>query len=85
MVSSSSSFIVNGYQSQSSNFNLFLNMLAWGLDDEGIISLNRPDLNDEMIMLSATQLTLIFYFGIAFIPFILFGTAILLYRRRLKK
>lgn len=85
MVSSSSSFIVNGYQSQSSNFNFFLNILAWGLDDEGIMSLNRPTLDDEMILLSASQLTLIFFFAIAFLPFFFFACAILFYRRRLKK
>lgn len=85
MVSSSSSFIVNGYQSQSANFNFFLNALAWGLDDEGIIGLNRPSLENERIILSASQLTLIFYFAIGFIPFVLFAVAIYFYRRRLKK
>lgn len=85
IVTSSSSFVVNGYQSQSSNFNLFLNILSWGVDDEGIISLNRPDLNDEKIILSANQITLIFYFAIGLIPFILFAIAIYFYRRRLKK
>lgn len=85
MVSASSSFIVNGYQSQSANYNFFLNILGWGLDDEGIISLNRPSLNDEMIFLSASQLTLIFYFAIACLPFLMFAISIFLYRRRLRK
>lgn len=85
IVSSSSSFIINGYQSQSTNFNFFLNILAWGLDDEGIMSLNRPSLNDERIMLSSSQLTLIFYFAIACLPFLMFAISVFLYRRRLKK
>lgn len=85
MVSSSSSFIINGYQSQSANFNFFLNILAWGLNDEGIMSLNRPSLNNEMIILSTSQLTLIFYFAIAFLPFLFIAISIFLYRRRLKK
>lgn len=85
IVSTSTSFVVNGYQSQSTNFNLFLNMLSWGVDDEGIISLNRPGLSDEKIILSASQVTLIFYFAIGLIPFLLFAIAIYFYRRRLKK
>jgi len=81
----SSSFIVNGYQGQSSNFNLFLNTLAWVIKEEGIISLNRPELTNEMILLSASQITLIFYFSILFLPFLLFAIAIIRYRIRLKK
>ena len=60
-------------------------MLAWVVDDEGIISLNRPELENEMILLSASQVTLIFYFSIVFMPFLFFGIAVYFYRRRLKK
>ncbi len=82
---SSSSFIVNGYQGQSANFNLFLNTLSWIINDEGIISLNRPKLTNEMIILSTSQITLIFYFSIVFLPFLFFVIAIVRYRIRLKK
>jgi ABC-type uncharacterized transport system involved in gliding motility auxiliary subunit len=85
IISGSSSFIVNGYQTQSSNFNFFLNLVAWGLGDEGVISLNRPTLTNEMIILSSSQITLIFYFAIVFLPFAMFAMAIYFYRRRLKK
>ncbi|MEX0798850.1 MAG: Gldg family protein [Bacteriovoracaceae bacterium] len=84
-VSASSEFVSNAYQNQSSNFNLFMNVLAWLVDDEGIISLNRPKLDNNMIMLSASQVSLIFYFSILFLPFTFFGFAIWVYRKRLNK
>lgn len=84
-VSSSVDFVSNAYQNQSSNFNLFLNTLSWLMDDEGIISLNRPALSDNMIILSASQISLIFYFSILFMPFAFFGFAVWIYRKRMHK
>lgn len=82
IVLASAGMIVNAYKSQSPNFNLFLNALAWLSDDEGIISLNRPSLKQELIILSAQEITLIFYFSIILLPFIFFLIAIWMYRRR---
>lgn len=84
-VSSSSDFVANAYQNQSANFNLFLNTLSWLMDDEGIISLNRPALQDNLIVLSASQISLIFYFSILFQPFVFFGLAIWIFKRRANK
>lgn len=81
----STSMLVNGYQSQSPNFNFFMNVLTWLIDDEGIISLNRPTLNSERVFLGSYQITLIFWISIIFIPFGLFGISIFFYRRKLQK
>lgn len=84
-VGASIEMLGNAYQNQSSNFNLFMNVLSWLMDDEGIISLNRPELSNNLIILSASQMSLIFYFSILFLPFVFFGLAIWIYRRRAKK
>ncbi|MCO4752850.1 MAG: GldG family protein [Bacteriovoracaceae bacterium] len=84
-VSASVEFVNNSYQNQSSNFNLFMNTLSWLVDDEGLISLNRPALSDNMIVLSAPQISLIFYFSILFSPFCLFAIGIWVYRKRVNK
>ena len=84
-VSASVDFVNNSYQNQSSNFNLFMNTLSWLIDDEGLISLNRPELSNNMIVLSAPQISLIFYFSILFSPFCLFAIGIWVYRKRVNK
>ncbi|MBC76542.1 MAG: hypothetical protein CME64_11065 [Halobacteriovoraceae bacterium] len=84
-VSASVEFISNAYQNQSSNFNFFLNTLSWLVDDEGIISLNRPALKKNMIVLSAPQISLIFYFSILFLPFCFFAVGIWVYRKRVNR
>jgi ABC-type uncharacterized transport system involved in gliding motility auxiliary subunit len=84
IVTGSTSYVINGYQNQSPNFNLFLNLVGWLVDEGGITSLNRPGLTDERIFISVGQANLIFYFSICFLPFIFFIMGIYFYRRRLK-
>jgi ABC-type uncharacterized transport system involved in gliding motility auxiliary subunit len=81
----SSSLVINGYQSQSPNFNFFMNMISWLMDDEGIISINRPNLTQQRIFLGSSQITLIFWVCIIFIPFGFFVLGIYFYRRKLQK
>lgn len=78
----SSSFLVNGYQGQSGNTTLFLNTVSWMVNDEGIISFNRPGIEEYPVILSAQHLQLIFVIAILVVPIIFFGTAIFIYRRR---
>jgi ABC-type uncharacterized transport system involved in gliding motility auxiliary subunit len=80
----SSSFLINGYQGQSANSYLFLNTVSWLINDEGIISFNRPGLEEAPVILSAKHLQLIFFISILLVPVIFFGTAIFIYRRRRK-
>jgi ABC-type uncharacterized transport system involved in gliding motility auxiliary subunit len=79
-----SAFIINGYEMIGTNFNLFLNTLSWLVDDKPIISLNRPQVNNQTILMSANQVHLIFYFSVIFAPLILFGFAFFQYKRRQK-
>lgn len=78
----SSSFLVNAYQGQVGNTTLFLNSVSWMVDDEGIISFNRPGLEEMPVILSAQHLQMIFIISIILVPIIFFGTAIFVYRRR---
>lgn len=78
----SSSFLVNGYQNQSGNTTLFLNSVSWMVDDEGIISFNRPGIEETPIILSGAHLQMIFVISILVVPLVFFGAAIFIYRRR---
>lgn len=78
----SSSFLINGYQGQSGNTTLFLNTISWLVNDEGIISFNRPGLEEYPVILSAQHLQLIFVISILVVPIVFFGCAIFVYRRR---
>lgn len=78
----SSSFLLNGYQGQSGNTVFFLNTVSWLVHDEGIISFNRPGIEEEPVILSAQHLQIIFVISIMLVPIVFFGTAIFVYRRR---
>ena len=81
-VITSPSFVTNSYKNQSSNFNLFINTLYWLADQEGIISLNRPMLRSNLIILTQTQLSFIFFGGVLILPLLLGFAAFTLYKRR---
>lgn len=78
----SSSFLVNAYQAQSGNTTLFLNTTSWLLNDEGIISFNRPGTEEYPVILSAQHIQMIFVISILLVPIIFFGAGIFVYRRR---
>lgn len=78
----SSAFFMNGYQSQSGNLNLALNALSWFVNDEGIIALNRPGIENHPVLLSEQHLQMIFFIAIILIPVIFMGAAIFVYRKR---
>lgn len=78
----SSSFLINAYQNQSGNPTLFLNSVSWLINDEGIISFNRPGVEEFPVILSQQHLHMIFVIAILLVPIIFFGCAIFIYRRR---
>lgn len=82
VVFGTSRFLVDGYQNQSSNLNLALNLSSWLMQEEGIIALNRPGLKSERIFMTNAQVNLIFYFTIIVMPLLMLGTAVFTYRRR---
>ncbi len=78
----SSSFLINAYQNQSGNTILFLNSISWLVKDEGIISFNRPGLEEYPVILSAKHIQMIFVIAILIVPIVFFGAGIFIYRRR---
>ncbi len=78
----SSSFLINAYQAQSGNTTLFLNTVSWMVNDEGIISFNRPGIEEFPVILSAQHLQMIFVISILVVPIVFFSCAIFIYRRR---
>lgn len=81
-VFSTSRFLVDGYRNQSANYNLLMNSIAWLVEEDRVLSLNRPALVQERIFMSQTQLNLIFYFSIIFVPLLLLGLGTYTYRRK---
>lgn len=78
----SSSFLINAYQAQSGNTTLFLNTVSWLINDEGIISFNRPGIEEYPVILSEQHIHMIFVIAILLVPIVFFGSAIFIYRRR---
>ena len=78
----SSSFLINAYQNQSGNTTLFLNTVSWIVNDEGIISFNRPGIEEYPVILSSQHIQMIFVIAILLVPILFFGCAIFIYRRR---
>jgi ABC-type uncharacterized transport system involved in gliding motility auxiliary subunit len=79
----SSSFLLNAYSTQTGNPSLFLNSLNWLVKDEGLISLNRPGVEEYPVFLSAQHIQLIFVIAILIVPIVFFSSAIFVYRRRI--
>jgi ABC-2 type transport system permease protein len=80
----SSMWLTNQYQSQSSHFNLAMNSISYSLGDNSLVTLNRPSLSKDPILLSNSELSLIFYFSVLFLPFLFFGMGIYFYHKRAK-
>lgn len=80
---SSASFISNQFQGQTNNYNLFLNSLAWIVNEKTLFSLDRPKLEGNLIYISDIHFTFVFYFAILLFPFIFFVLAIVFYRRKM--
>lgn len=78
----SSSFLINAYQNQTGNTTLFLNTVSWLVNDEGIISFNRPGIEEFPVILSDQHIKMIFLIAILLVPILFFGCAIFIYRRR---
>ena len=77
-----SSFLINAYQNQTGNSTLFLNTVSWLINDEGIISFNRPGVEEYPVILSSQHIHMIFVIAILLVPIVFFGCAIFIYRRR---
>lgn len=77
-------FARNAYQAQTANMNLLLNVVGWLAHDEGLLSLSRPNLAQDPIVLSAIHLHVVFYLVVVTLPLLALIGAVLVYRRRRK-
>lgn len=75
-------FARNAYRGQAANMNLLLNLTSWLAHDEGLVSLNRPHLNQGGVVLGNSHLRLVFFIAVITIPLLAFAIAVLIYRRR---
>ncbi|MFP5491113.1 MAG: GldG family protein [Bacteriovoracia bacterium] len=75
-------FIRNAYQNQTANMNFVLNIMSWLAHEEGLLTLNRPGLTHEPVILSTPHLRFVFVVTVLSIPLIAFILAVLVYRRR---
>ena len=82
VVFGNSTFVQNSFRNHGSNFDLFLNAIAWLVGESHLISFDNSQTRGQPIFVSREQLGVIFYFAVIFIPLILFATAIYVYRRR---
>lgn len=82
---SSTNFVTNQYQGHANNFNLFLNTISWIVNDENLITIDRPNLNMNLVYLSDIQYSFVFYFAILLFPFLFFGIGIIMYKRKLSR
>lgn len=78
------SFTRNAYQNQTANANFLLNMVGWLAHDEGLLSLSRPGLSRETVILSAMHINVVFFLVVVTMPILAFTVAIWIYRRRRK-
>ncbi len=79
---SSDGFIRNQYQNQTANMNFALNLVGWLTHDEGLLSLNRPGLSHEPVVLSTQHMRFVFFITVLTIPILAFVMALVVYRRR---
>ena len=79
---STDGFIRNAYQNQTANINFALNLVGWLSHDEGLLSLNRPGLTHEPVVLSAQHMRFVFFITVLTIPILAFVMAMIVYRRR---
>lgn len=75
-------FTRNAYQNQTANMNLLLNVAGWLSHDEGLVTLNRPGLSHEPVVLSAQHLRFVFLITVLAVPLTAFLLALLVFRRR---
>lgn len=84
VVIGSNTAFTNSLQGHSPNFNFYLNIVSWLIDDSGMIALNRPKLTQEKLFVSEGELNIILFFNLLFLPLCYFALSFHFYRRRIK-
>ena len=78
------SFVSNAYANFPRNFMLLLNSLSWLVEEDHLSSLSNTVVKDTPVFVGGTEMGVIFYFSVLFVPLFLFVLAVVIYRRRLE-
>jgi ABC-type uncharacterized transport system involved in gliding motility auxiliary subunit len=82
MAFGNSKFITNMYFGHGDNINFFLNIVSWLVDEEFVISSDHTAISKKPAFINPTQLNIIFFFSVIFVPLVCGGFSFYLYRRR---
>lgn len=74
-------FVQNVYENQGGNFDFFLNTASWLAGESFVISSQRNESSQNVMVISAPQMATIFYFSVLFCPIVLLLNAFVVYRR----
>ncbi len=77
-----SDFATNAYLGIEGNRDLFMNMVSWLAQQEGLISIRPRDASDRRITLTATQTTSIFWLSIVVLPAAVLSAGVYAWWRR---
>lgn len=84
VVFGNSTLISNRYNKFGQNQVLALQSLSWLTSEDQIAQFNLPLGKDEPIFVGSTQMSVIFYFSVLFVPLVLFALAFYFFWRRRK-
>ena len=76
-----STFLTDQYLAYGGNGTLFLNLVEWILGEEKFIADSNTSTTMAPLLLGETELGILFYFSVVFLPLIMFVFAIYRYRR----
>lgn len=82
VVCGSYAFLANGYLGFQGNRDLFLNMVNWLSSDEDLISIRPKDPEDRGVNLSISQMRLIFYLSLVFVPLLVIASGVSVWWKR---
>lgn len=76
-----SSLVANKFFQFQSNFRFVLNILYWASNESSLASVQASVLPEVPVFISSTQLKIIFYFSIIFVPLFMFCISIIRFNR----
>ncbi len=77
-----SDFAADGYFRNQGNGDLFMNTVSWLAEEEDLISVRARDPEDRRLTLTKKQSRLILYFGVVFLPVLIFVAGVYIYVKR---
>jgi ABC-type uncharacterized transport system involved in gliding motility auxiliary subunit len=82
VVAGSPDFLANGILGFNGNKDLFLNAMNWLSSDEDLISIRPKDPEDRGVNLNVSQMRMIFYLSLIFVPLLVIASGISVWWKR---